>query len=43
MCPICAASAALVAGSVISAGGVSAVIARVLKSKKHENQADPKK
>lgn len=34
MCPACATSAALVVGSVVSTGGVTALLAKVLRKKK---------
>lgn len=34
MCPACLANAALVAGSVMSTGGVAALVAKVFRSKK---------
>ena len=37
MCPACIANAALVAGSVMSTGGIAAVVAKVVCSKKSEN------
>ncbi len=33
MCPACAASAAIVAGSVVSGGGLTALIAKILHKK----------
>lgn len=39
MCPACAATAALVVGGVVSTGGVSAFITRLLRKKKTN---DPK-
>jgi hypothetical protein len=34
MCPACAASAAIVAGSVVSGGSLTALVARILRKKK---------
>ena len=34
MCPACVASAGLIAGSVVSAGGVTTLIAKILRKKK---------
>lgn len=34
MCPACMASAGLIVGSVVSGGGVTAVLAKVLRKKK---------
>jgi|1185.fasta_scaffold385587_2 uncharacterized protein YoaH (UPF0181 family) len=34
MCPACVASAGLVVGSVISTGGVTALVAKILRRKK---------
>ncbi len=42
MCPACVASAAVVAGSVVSGGGVTALLVKVLRKKKGE-QIDSKK
>ena len=42
MCPACVANAALVAGSVISTGGIGALVARVVRSKKSERNDSPK-
>ena len=36
MCPVCMASAGLVAGSVVSTGGLTALVVRVLGKKKGE-------
>ena len=41
MCPACMASAALLAGSVISAGGIAALAAKVFGSRKSEEQEKP--
>lgn len=43
MCPACMASAGLVIGSVVSTGGVTAVVAKVLRRKKTENDNSTKK
>lgn len=37
MCPACVASAGLVVGGVVSTGGVTAFIARLLRKKKTRN------
>ncbi len=37
MCPFCAATAAVVMGSAVSTGGVTALIVKVLRKKKGEN------
>jgi len=42
MCPVCMASAGLVAGSVVSTGGLTALVVRVLSKKKGEKN-DSKK
>jgi hypothetical protein len=42
MCPACIANAALVAGSVISTGGIGALVAKVVRSKK-SGQSDNQK
>jgi len=42
MCPACIANAALVAGSVISTGGIGALIAKVVRSKKSGRNNNPK-
>lgn len=34
MCPACVASAGLIVGSVVSAGGVTTLIAKILRKKK---------
>lgn len=36
MCPACMASAGIIAGSVVSTGGVTALLAKVLRKKKIE-------
>ncbi len=36
MCPACVASAGLVVGSLVSTGGVAALVAKVLRKKKNE-------
>ena len=38
MCPACMATAGLVAGSVVSTGGVTALIVKVLRTKKNEKK-----
>jgi hypothetical protein len=42
MCPACIVNAALVAGSVISTGGIGALVARVVRSKKSGRNENPK-
>ena len=42
MCPACIANAALVAGSVISTGGIGALVAKVVRAKKSGQNDDPK-
>jgi len=42
MCPACVANAALVAGSVISTGGIGALVAKVVRSKKSGRNDNPK-
>jgi hypothetical protein len=42
MCPECVANAALVAGSVISTGGIGALVAKVVRSKKSGQNDNPK-
>ena len=42
MCPACIANAALVVGSVMSTGGIAAVVAKVVRSKKSENDKSKK-
>jgi hypothetical protein len=37
MCPVCVATAGLVVGSVVSAGGVSALVVKVLGKKKDKS------
>jgi hypothetical protein len=42
MCPVCIASAGLVAGSVVSGGGVTALVVKILgKKKKKSDEARP--
>ena len=41
MCPACIASAGVVVGSVVSTGGLSALVMKVLRKKKCE-QSNPK-
>jgi hypothetical protein len=36
MCPACIASAAMVIGTVVSTGGITAVLARLVRSKRSE-------
>ena len=43
MCPACMASAGLVAGSIVSAGGLTALVAKVLRKKKDEKNDSPEK
>jgi len=43
MCPACFASAGLVVGSVISTGGLTALVARVLRKKKVEKNDSQQK
>jgi len=46
MCPACMASAAVVAGSVISTGGIAALVAKVVRSRKsgdHSNHAEERR
>ncbi len=38
MCPACMANAALVAGSVMSTGGIAALAAKVIRFKKRDSQ-----
>ncbi len=38
MCPVCMASAALMAGSVMSTGGVAAIVVKMVRSKKSEQK-----
>jgi hypothetical protein len=42
MCPACIANAALVAGSVMSTGGIAALVAKVVRSKKSRNDNSKK-
>ena len=42
MCPACVANAALVVGSVISTGGIGAIVAKVVRSKKSGQSDNPK-
>jgi hypothetical protein len=42
MCPACIANAALVAGSVISTGGIGALVAKVVRSKKSGPKDNPR-
>jgi hypothetical protein len=42
MCPACIANAALVAGSVISTGGIGALVAKVVWSKNSGRNDNPK-
>jgi len=42
MCPACMASAGLVVGSVVSSGGVSALLVKVLRKKKGEKNPSTK-
>ena len=42
MCPACVVNAALVAGSVISTGGIGALVAKVVRSKKSGQNNNPK-
>jgi len=37
MCPACMASAGVIVGSVVSTGGVTAVLAKILRTKKSGN------
>jgi hypothetical protein len=41
MCPACLASAALVAGSVISTGGITAIVVQLFGRKKNGSANDP--
>jgi hypothetical protein len=43
MCPACIASAGVVVGSVVSTGGLAALVARVLRKKKGEKGDSKKK
>jgi hypothetical protein len=38
MCPACIASAGVVVGSVVSTGGLAALVARVLRKKKGDSK-----
>ena len=42
MCPECIANATLVAGSVISTGGIGALVAKLFRSKKSGRNNNPK-
>ena len=42
MCPACVASAGVVVGSVLSTGGLTALIARVLRKKKKGEKSNSK-
>ncbi|HZQ96413.1 MAG TPA: hypothetical protein VFA67_15495 [Candidatus Sulfotelmatobacter sp.] len=42
MCPACMASAGLVVGSVVSTGGVTALLAKVLRKRKDDSKAKEK-
>lgn len=43
MCPACVASAGVVVGSVLSTGGLTALVARVLRKKKVEKSNSKEK
>ena len=43
MCPACMASAGLVAGSVVSGGGVTALLVKVLRKKESEKSDSQEK
>jgi hypothetical protein len=43
MCPACIASAGVVVGSVVSTGGLTALVARVLRKKKGEKSDSKQK
>ena len=43
MCPSCVASAGLVVGSVVSAGGVTTLVAKILRKKKTNGPKDKEK
>ena len=43
MCPACIASAGMVVGSVVSTGGVTALVMKVLRSKKTEKSISKEK
>ena len=40
MCPACIASAALIGGSVVSTGGLTAFVVRLVRSNKKSEQTD---
>jgi hypothetical protein len=42
MCPACIASAGMVVGSVVSTGGVTALVMKVLRKKKEDEKSDSK-
>ena len=42
MCPVCIASAGLIAGSVVSTGGLTALVVKVLSKKKSEKDSKTK-
>jgi hypothetical protein len=42
MCPACMASAALMAGSVMSSGGIAALAVRIVRGKKSREDANSK-
>jgi len=42
MCPACMASAALMAGSVMSTGGIAALAVRIVRGKKSSDEDDSK-
>jgi hypothetical protein len=43
MCPACIASAGVVVGSVVSTGGLTALVARILRKKKGEKTVSKEK
>ena len=43
MCPACVASAGVVVGSVVSTGGLSALVLKVLRKKKNEKHDSKEK
>ena len=43
MCPACVATAGLLVGSVVSTGGVTALVAKVLRKKKTDNSTSKEK
>ena len=43
MCPACLASAGVVVGSVVSTGGLTALLARVLRKKKNDKSNSKEK